>query len=130
MNASVTTARRVVAAIMALQGLGMTVFALLGFLAWTSKGSASDDGMRVLTESLLVLLFAAGSFVLARLWLGASDWPRTPTIVWHVLLMPVAYSLWASGQPLICAALSLVIIAVIVSALRGSAEAPSPSAEA
>ena len=115
---------------MGVQGLGMTVFAVLGFLAWTSKGSASEDGMRVLTESLLVVLFAAGSVVLARLWLGNSDWPRTPTIVWHVLLMPVAYSLWASGQPLLCVALSLVIIAAIANSVMGSAEPPSPSAEA
>ena len=130
MNAAVRTSRRVVAAIMGIQGLFMTLFALLGLLEWRWKEGTGEEGMRVLTESLLVLLFAAGSLVLAKLWLGTSDWPRTPTIVWHVLLMPVAYSLWASGQPLICAVLSLVIIAALVSSVKGSAEAQPPSAEA
>ena len=80
-------ARRLAALVCLVEALvlgGFGVFYLVEF----ALGEGSDP-MRVLTAGLLILLFAAGTGLLARLWLGQSQWPATPTVVWHVLLVPV-----------------------------------------
>jgi len=91
-------------------------------------GGGLDDPMRVFTEGVLVLLFAAGAVLLAKLWLGTSGWPGTPTVVWHVLLIPVAWGMWESRQYLICAALVLAIVASIWAAVTAGAEATAATA--
>ena len=80
----------------ALQGLF-----LLGFCVWSLvelSSSGSDNPSRVVMEVLLVAVFAVGLLALGRYWVVGADWPRTPTIVWNALLLPVAWGLaaWAS----------------------------------
>ena len=99
----------------------MGVFGLYALARFV--GGGTDDPMRVLTEGILVLVFAVGAALLAKLWLGASGWPGTPTVVWHLLLIPVAWGMWESKQYLICAALVLVIGAAIWAAVTAGAEA-------
>ena len=61
---------------------------------------------------------------LARLWLGRSSWPGTPTVVWHALLIPVVVSMAQAGQWLVTVALVGAIVAAIgaVVLARGSSE--------
>ncbi|MBK8757892.1 MAG: hypothetical protein IPM08_12375 [Actinomycetales bacterium] len=79
--------------------------------------------MRVFTEGVLVLLFAAGGGVAGQALAGHLRLARHPTVVWHVLLIPVAWGMWESRQYLICAALSLAIVASIWAAVTAGAEA-------
>ncbi len=89
---------------------------MAGFVAFYAvellRGEGSDP-MRVVTAGVLILLFAVGAGVLGRLWLGQSGWPATPTVVWHVLLVPVAVAMFQSGQPLIGLLLALAIASAI-----------------
>ena len=91
---------------------GFGVFYLIELL----RGEGSDQ-MRVLTSAVLIVVFAGLVGVLGRLWLGRSDWPMTPTIVWHVILIPVAVGVVQSGQLLIGALIGVAVVAGIGSAL-------------
>jgi hypothetical protein len=89
-------ARRAAAAVCAVQALF-----LLGFCAFSlvelARGG-SDDSLRVVMEVVLVAAFAAGLLALARAWLAGGGWPSTPTVVWNVLLLPVAWGLVQGGR--------------------------------
>ncbi len=60
-----------------------------------------SDATRVLMSALLILLGAAGLGALTRGWLGTGAWPRTPTIVWNVLLLPVGLGLIQGNRALV-----------------------------
>ena len=85
----------------------MAGFGIYG-LVQLALGQGTDPA-RVITESVLILLFAGGMGLLARLWLGSSSWPGTPTVVWHALLIPVLIEMVKAGQWLVSLALALVI---------------------
>lgn len=78
--------------------------ALLGFAAFylyeLSIGEGSD-ATRVVMSAVVILLFAAALAVMARGWFSDRGWQRTPTIVWHLLLLPVGVSLLQAGQTLL-----------------------------
>lgn len=88
--------RRVAAVLCAGQAL-----ALLGFAAFYVYelviGEGSDAG-RVVMSAVLIAVGALGLALLARGWLGEQRWPRTPTIVWDLLLLPVGISLLQAGR--------------------------------
>ena len=73
----------------------MAGFGIYGLVELARGGGTGTA--RVITESVLILAFAAGMALLARLWLGRSGWPGTPTVVWHALLIPVVVSM--AGRP-------------------------------
>jgi hypothetical protein len=83
---------------------GLQALALAGFAAYyvvelvLGEGS---DATRVLMSALLILIGAAGLGALTRGWLGAASWPRTPTIVWNVLLLPVGLGLIQGNRVLV-----------------------------
>ncbi len=89
-------ARRVAASITALQSLALAGFAAF-YLYELVIGEGSDTG-RVVMSALLILGAAIALAVLARGWLGAGEWPRTPTIVWNLLLLPVGWSMLQAGR--------------------------------
>jgi len=73
-----------------------------------------SDATRVLMSALLIFVAAVGLGVLARGWLGVAAWPRTPTIVWNVILLPVGISLIQGDRVLIgwvVIAVALVVVA-------------------
>jgi hypothetical protein len=74
---------------------------LVGFAAYylyeLSVGEGSD-AVRVVMSAVVILLGAAGLGALARGWFTQRGWPRTPTIVWHLLLVPVGISLLQAGR--------------------------------
>ncbi|HRC13142.1 MAG TPA: hypothetical protein PLX68_09735 [Dermatophilaceae bacterium] len=115
-------ARRVAAAVCGLEATVMAGFGIYGLIE-LARGGGTDTA-RVITESALILLFAAGLVLLARLWLGPSSWPGTPTVVWHALLIPVVVSMAQAGQWLVTVALLAAIVAAIgaVVLARGSSE--------
>jgi len=102
--------RLVAAAVCALEAL-----VLAGFAAYylVQLAGGSPDPTRVTTEAALIVLFAVGLAVLARLWLIGSGWAGTPTVVWHLLLVPVVVAMAQSGQPVVALALGAAVVLAI-----------------
>ncbi len=90
--------RTVAAALCGLQALVLLGFA--GFYLYElTAGEGSDPG-RVVMSALLIALAAVGLAAVARGWLGERRWPRTPSIVWGLLLVPVGWGLVTAGRTL------------------------------
>ena len=112
--------------------LGGQVLVLLGFAGFYLYElvlGESEDPTRVVMSVLLILVTAAGLGALARAWARLEDWPRTPTLVWCVLLLPVAWGLVQGGVALVGALVGLVGLAGIVAALATPAR-PQPNPDA
>lgn len=62
------------------------------------QGEADDTGAASMTL-VVALIFAALLTVLAVHWWRGARWPRTPTIVWNLLMLPAAWSLTTSSGP-------------------------------
>ena len=119
-NRTIRPARRVAALVCFAEALVMAGFGVF-FRIELLRGEGSDQ-MRVLTAGVLIFIFAVGVGVLGWLWLGRSRWPATPTVVWHVLLVPVAVGMFQSGQLLI----GLLLVLAIVSAIAATVAAREP----
>ena len=120
--------RLVAGAVCALQGLF-----LLGFCVWSLvelSSSGSDNPSRVVMEVLLVAVFAVGMLALGRYWVVGADWPRTPTIVWNALLLPVAWGLVQSERILIAVVVAVVGLIGIGSAVAAGSSDRSGSTPA
>ena len=82
--------------------LGLQVLALVGFAAFylyeLALGRASSPS-RAVVSIVLILVSALGLGAMARAWVHGDGWPRTPTMVWSVLLLPVAWGLVQGGHP-------------------------------
>ena len=83
--------RRVAALLTGLQALALVGFAVF-YVVELVLGQGSDT-TRVLMSAVLILVGALALGALARGWLGPAAWPRTPTLVWSVILLPVGLSL-------------------------------------
>ena len=115
-------ARRVAAVVCGLEAL-----VLAGFAAFYLKAMPeAADPARVATEAALIVLAAVGMAALSRLWVGTSSWPGTPTVVWHVLLIPVIVPMFQAGQLLIALGLSAAVLVAVgaVMAQRRNADEP------
>jgi len=97
--------------VQALVLVGFAVFYLLELLA-----GAGSDRSRVVVSVVLFLVFAGGLGWLAQLWWSGSTWATTPTVLWNVLLVPVAISVFQSGQTLLGATLVVVLLPSILAA--------------
>jgi hypothetical protein len=95
---SLRGARRLAGLLTALQALTLAGFAVY-YVVELARGEGSD-ATRVLMSALLILLAALALAAVARGWLSTSAWPRTPTIVWNVLLLPVGVGLVQGNRPL------------------------------
>ena len=86
---------RVAATIIAVQAMGCAALAVAFPIA-----AAHDPGLSTASHvmfSIFAGLFAAGLGFAARgLWRGLS-WPRTASVVWLVVLLPVAWTMAQSG---------------------------------
>lgn len=86
-------------------------------------GDRAVDPSTASMSLVVCLIFAILLLVLASAWVKGALWPRTPTIVWNVLLLPVAWSLATSTS-------IWLGLGVAVVALMGVAAAVlSPSAD-
>lgn len=99
---------------------------LLGYFAFfvyeIVQGAA--DGMALAgTLSGLILIFSILSGVLGQGWLRGARWPRTPTILWNVLLLPVAWSLHDAGHsPLGIGVGVLALAGILAAAMAGAGD--------
>ena len=93
------TARRVAAVSCAVQGLALFgVAAFYGYELAVGEGSGTA---LVVMSTLLIVLAGAGLGLLARGWLGEAWWPRTPTVLWSLLLLPVGWSAVQAGAAVV-----------------------------
>ena len=106
--------RRLAALLSGLQALTLAGFAVY-YVVELALGEGSD-AVRVLMSALLILVAAAGLGALARGWLGVAGWPRTPTIVWNVILLPVGISLIQGNRALIGGVVIVVALVVVAAA--------------
>ncbi len=106
----------VVAALLtALEALVLLAFA--GFYAYEIVVGAADSLTTAMTSAALILVFGIALLFVARGWARGQGWPRTPTVVWNALLLPVAWSLRESDQTLIAVAVAALALAGIAAAL-------------
>lgn len=97
------------------------VLAFAGFYVYEIALGAEDSLTTALTSAALILIFGVALLLVARAWIRGQRWPRTPTLLWNVLLLPVAWSLRDSGQALIAAGVAALAVASIVAALASPA---------
>lgn len=114
----------VAAAIIGLQGFGCALLAVF-FPLVAAEGASLSNTSHVMF-SVLTFLFAAGLLLVARgLWRGAG-WPRTATVVWLVLLLPVGWAMLQAGAvglgALLLGSALVGIVAVAAEGRRASRE--------
>ncbi len=108
------------AAVCAIQAL-LLAAAAATYVMEIVQGRAADPSLA--TMSMLVTLIFAGLLaLLAMRWWGGYRWPRTPTMVWSALLLPVAYTLAQANGWLI----GLTVVVISLTGLVSAALSPSP----
>ncbi|MDC5696788.1 hypothetical protein OO014_05920 [Intrasporangium calvum] len=103
---------------------GSVLLLLAGFYGYEMAVGAADSLTTAATSGALILIFGIAMLFVARGWLRGQSWPRTPTLVWNALLLPVAWSLHQSEQTLLAIGLALLSGACLVAAV---AAAPAPA---
>ena len=98
-------------------GEAVAVLGFALFYVYEMVTGATDDVTRAATSGALILVFGLGLLALARGWNRAADWPRTPTVLWNALLLPVAWSLHESDRTPVALAVGLAAVASIVAAV-------------
>lgn len=111
------------AGVSVLQSLALLGFC--GFYLWELARDGGDDATRVVMSAVLIAVFAVALAVLARAWWAGANWPNTPTVVWNLLLLPVAWSLLQSEQTLLAALVGLVAVAGVVAAVGADTADPA-----
>ena len=105
---------------MALQAVLVAAFAGW-FVVETAQGQ-SEDTARGVTAAILIAIFAVGLSIIARAWFTGAGWPRTPTLLWNALLIPVAMTLWQSDRQAVSSGLLLLVLATIAAAILSGPE--------
>ena len=96
---------------------GLVLLGFAAFYAYEISIGATDSVTRALTSGLLILVFGFFLLFMARGWARRSTWPRTPTLLWNALLLPVAWSMFDGGQVTIALGIGALAIATIAAAL-------------
>ena len=115
--------RRLAALLTGVQALTLAGFAV-HYVVELVRGEGSD-ATRVLMSALVILVGAVGLGALARGWLGPAAWPRTPTILWNAILVPVGISLVQGTR----VAVGWLVIAVAIVTVVAAWRARDPDAE-
>ncbi len=100
--------------------MGLQAVILAGFFVYflvEMTVGATDSLVRAGTLGGLILVFAIFGTVLTRAWLRRARWPRTPTILWNALLLPVAWSMHDAGQSLLALAVGVLAVAGLGAAI-------------
>jgi len=110
----------VAATIIGLQAIGCAVLAVVfPFVAAQDAGLSKTSHVMF---SVFTALFGAGLGLVARgLWHGLR-WPRTATVVWLVLLLPVGWAMFQAGWGLVGA---LILGSAVVGIVAVAAESRS-----
>ena len=99
---------------------GLQALALVGFAAYYVYELAigeGSDATRVLMSALLILLGGAALALVALGWVRGASWPRTPTVVWNVLLLPVGVGLIQGDRALVGWTVVIVALGAVLAAL-------------
>lgn len=113
------------AAMVAAGVLAAHVLTLLAFGAYYLVRLARHDVANVggVVESVgLLLVVAVLLALLARAMLVGRSWARTPTVVWLLLLVPVAVGMFQSGRPDLGAVVLLLSVAGIGGVIRARSD--------
>ncbi|HET6969030.1 MAG TPA: hypothetical protein VFI44_12155 [Ornithinibacter sp.] len=108
--------RRLVGVLTGVQALALVGFA--AFYVYELAIGEGSDAARVLMSALLILLGGLGLAALARGWLSDAAWPKTPTLVWSALLVPVGFGLVQGNQVVVGWSVLGLALLTAVSALR------------
>lgn len=108
----VPAATRVAALVLAAEGF-LALGAAGYFLARWALGAQGVDVPVLLGSVTLFALAALGLFTLARGLTAGSTWPRTPAVLWHLLVAPIGWSVWEAAHPIIG---GLVVASAVVGA--------------
>jgi Na+-driven multidrug efflux pump len=84
---------------MGLQAIGCVVLAVI-FLPAATEGASLSNTSHVMF-SVFTVLFAVGLGVVARGLFRGLSWPRTATVVWLVVLLPLGWAMVQAGQGLV-----------------------------
>ena len=101
---------------MLLAAQALALVAAAAFYLYELAVGEGSDATRVVMSALLILVGAAGLALLVRGWLGEGSWPRTPTLVWSVLLLPVGVGLVQGTRTLVGWVVVLVALGCAVAA--------------
>ena len=118
--ARATGPRLIAGLLMALQAVLVAAFAGW-FVVETAQGQ-SEDTARGVTAAILIAIFAVGLSIIARAWFTGAGWPRTPTLLWNALLIPVAMTLWQSDRQAVSSGLLMLVLATIAAAILSGPE--------
>ena len=111
---------------------GLQALALVGFAVYYVYELAigeGSDATRVLMSALLILLGGVALALVALGWVRGASWPRTPTIVWNVLLVPVGVGLIQGGRTVVGWTVVVVALGATLAAL-GAREPDAVAPEA
>lgn len=106
--------RLIAVGVSGLEGVVLVVLGLFSFVR-IADGRADDSVSAALMGALALLAGAALVRAAWALWRGAR-WPRSPSLVWQLIMLPVGYSLLDTDRP-IGTALLVAAVAAIVSLL-------------
>lgn len=101
---------------------------LVGFFAfyvYEMAVGATDDLGRAATSAALILVFGILLLVMAAAWRKGADWPRTPTLLWNGLLLPVAWSLHESDRTPLAVAVGVLALVALAAALASPPRQPA-----
>lgn len=102
-------------------GTAVTALALLvmatmsGVSAVTGSASATT---RAVTEAVMLIVLAVGVGLLSVNLLRRRSLAKTPTLLWHALLVPVGFSLMTGGAKVLGILTLVVAVATFVVTLR------------
>ncbi|MEV3920143.1 hypothetical protein [Actinomadura coerulea] len=82
----------------------------------TATGAAVDPASAI-GVTVLALAGGLGMLGCARGLLRADQWSRAPTVLTQLFALPIAWSLWQSGQPAIAVPLGVVAVLALIAAL-------------
>jgi hypothetical protein len=112
---------------------GLQALALVGFAVYyvyelvIGEGS---DATRVLMSAVLILLAGVALSLVALGWVRGASWPRTPTMVWNVLLLPVGVGLIQGDRALVGWTVVIVAVGATLAALGArDPDAVTPGAD-
>lgn len=108
--------RRLAALLTGAQALALVAFA--GFYVYELVIGEGSDAARVVMSALLIAVGGAGLAVVARGWLQGARWPKTPTLVWSALLVPIAFGLVQGNQAFVGWLVLGLATITVVTALR------------
>lgn len=96
---------------------GLVLLGFVAFYVYEMAIGASRELPPAIMSAALILVFAVLLLAMAAAWRRAADWPRTPTLLWNAILLPVAWSLHESGRTLVAVALAALSVGGLAAAL-------------